>query len=101
GRVVPGVCRRVLRHGPEAEDAFQATFLLLARKAGSLRKPESVGSWLHGAAYRIAAKAGTEAARRRARERRAAVGPVAAPGLDAAWRELQAALDEELYPLPP
>jgi RNA polymerase sigma factor (sigma-70 family) len=69
GPMVFGVCRRLLRHVHDAEDAFQATFLVLARKAGSVVKGESVGCWLYGVAYRTALEAAAANARRRARER--------------------------------
>src|SRR5207245_6466835 len=75
GPLVLGVCRRVLRDWHDAEDAFQATFLVLVRKAGSIRKPELLRNWLYGVACRTAAKEKGEAGARRARQRsRMAIG---------------------------
>ncbi len=69
GPMVFSVCRRVCRHQQDAEDAFQASFLVLARKAKSVRPAEAVGNWLHGVAYRTALRARAIAARRLAREK--------------------------------
>jgi RNA polymerase sigma factor (sigma-70 family) len=95
GPMVLGVCRRLLHDAHEAEDAFQATFLVLVHKAGSISTPESLGPWLHGVAYRTAARA-RQAARHRAREREATAMPDGDPAVELVWRELCQVLDEEL-----
>jgi RNA polymerase sigma factor (sigma-70 family) len=100
GTMVLGVCRRVLDNEHDAEDAFQATFLVLARQAQSIRKLESVGSWLYGVAYRISLRARSDAARRRALEEQARTMPEQDPFVEAAWRELRPVLDEEVDRLP-
>src|SRR6516164_4379781 len=69
GPMVWGVCQRVLRHRQDAEDAFQATFMLLARKAAGITSHQAVGSWLYSVAYRTALEAHMSNARRRAREK--------------------------------
>src|SRR5438876_5660531 len=79
GPMVLGVCRGILRDAHAAEDAFQATFLVLARKAGSIRKHESLGSWLYGVAYRLALRAKAAVARRQAHERQVEMMPVPDP----------------------
>src|SRR6266567_2518317 len=72
GPMVLRVCRRLLPGAEDAEDVFQATFLLLARKPDAIRRRASVGAWLHGVAFRLAHQVRTAAARRRAHEGRAA-----------------------------
>ncbi len=100
GPLVLGVCRRVLRQEQDAEDAFQATFLVLARKASSIRRRAGLASWLYGVARRVAGDARRAAARRQARERRATNVRPAQPDLEAAWCELQAVLAREVERLP-
>jgi RNA polymerase sigma factor (sigma-70 family) len=100
-RMVLGVCRRVLGHEHDAEDAFQATFLVLARKAGAIARRPSVASWLYKVAYRTAlhARAGAARAARPAVDLEAVAAPEDAGGA-AARRELCLALDEEVNRLP-
>ena len=100
GPLVLSVCQRVLGNSEDVDDAFQATFLVLVRKAGSIRKYGSVASWLHGVAHRVSLEARTRAARRRAHEKRAENMRQADPSDDAATRELRSILDEELERLP-
>jgi len=100
GPLVLGVCRRVLGDAHDAEDAFQASFLVLARKASSIRNQESVGSWLAGVAYKIAARARASATRRRHHEHRAGEQASMSMPPDRADQELRPILDEELQHLP-
>src|SRR5579884_3199971 len=100
GPMVLGVCRRVLRNAHDAEDAFQATFLVLARKAASVRPRELVGHWLHGVAYRTALKARGTIARRHTKEEQARAMARIPPSADEAWDELLPLLDQELNRLP-
>ena len=100
GPLVQGVCRRILGDVHEAEDAFQAVFLVLVRKAGSIRKPELLANWLYGVACRIARKARIRAIRKENRERQAGKMPTQDQLLDLEWAELKAVLDDELSQMP-
>jgi RNA polymerase sigma factor (sigma-70 family) len=98
GSMVRGVCQSVLHQAQDAEDACQATFLVLAKKAGSIRKKTSVACWLHGVAYRLARKL-------KRRQRRAAAGQAERPAPDnpvdeLTWREVRQIVHEELERLP-
>ncbi len=100
GPLVLGVCRRVLRDPADAEDAFQATFLVLLRKAASLRRRELLANWLYGVAYRTALEARASAARRRTKERQVAQMPGRVASDEDVWQELRPLLDRELSQLP-
>jgi RNA polymerase sigma factor (sigma-70 family) len=100
GPMVHGVCRRVLQQAEDAEDAFQATFLVLARKAAVVAWGESVGRWLYQVAYRLAAEARTRNARRDALERQAAERRKRAGAQQECLREVCAVLDAALHALP-
>src|SRR5262249_2233965 len=100
GPMVLGVCRRLLHNEHDAEDAFQATFLVLVRKAASIVPREMVGNWLYGVAYRTAQEAKAEAARRRAREQQVKDMPPRQAAATERLDELRALLDQELSRLP-
>jgi RNA polymerase sigma factor (sigma-70 family) len=100
GSMVLAVCRSALHHQQDAEDVGQATFLVLARKAHTIRRQQSLSSWLHGVAYRLASKARTKAERQRAREKLVREQSSASALDDLSWRELRDILHEELQRLP-
>ncbi len=99
GALVLNVCRHVLGHEQDAEDAFQGTFFVLARKAGSLGNVGSLAGFLHGVAYRLSLKAKRDAARRRKHEKLAPL-PTSPDTDGLAWREVQALIEEEIERLP-
>ncbi len=98
--LVWGVCRRVLGDHHDAEDAFQATFLVLARKAASIASSKLLANWLHGVARNTARKARAKAARRRARERLVACVPDLPAAEESHQPDLRPLLDEEVGRLP-
>jgi RNA polymerase sigma factor (sigma-70 family) len=99
GPMVLGVCRRVLRHEADAEDAFQATFLVLARKAKGIRAGGAVGNWLYRVAHTTAIKAKAMNRKRRMRELEAGSRP-RHEACEEVWQAVQALLDAELASLP-
>jgi RNA polymerase sigma factor (sigma-70 family) len=100
GPMVLGVCRRVLDDPDAVEDAFQATFLVLVRKARTLGERDAIGHWLYGVACRVALRARCEAARRRSREVPVGGTEVAVPATEPGRDELAPILDTELSRLP-
>lgn len=100
GLMVWSVCRRLLGHSQDAEDAFQATFLSLVRKAGSIGKREALGSWLYKVAYRASLRARSQAAKRAIREQTGLDWPATAPPRPLDDWDLQPVLDEEIQRLP-
>ena len=100
GKPVMTVCRRVLGDQPAADDAWQATFLILARRAAGLSTIGSLASWLHGVAYRTALNERRASLRRRAHETHARPPVVVTPDRQAAWNELQELVDSEVERLP-
>jgi RNA polymerase sigma factor (sigma-70 family) len=98
GPMVMGVCRRILQNPDDAEDAFQATFLVLVRKASSIAKRELLGNWLYGVAYHTARAARSAASRRRAKEAKAVARQQ--PQEENTCQELLPLLDHELSRLP-
>ena len=101
-QMVWGICQRFLRNHHDAEDAFQASFLVLARKAKSIVPREMLANWLYGVAYRTALKARTTSGRQRWKERQVShiPKPEAIPHDQDLWLDLQAVLDQELNDLP-
>jgi RNA polymerase sigma factor (sigma-70 family) len=100
GPLVLGVCRRLLRHEQDVEDAFQAAFLVLVRKADTIARRESVGSWLYKVAYRVARAAQAAASKRATREQPWADQEAEQGSDEVLWRDLKPLLDEEVLRLP-
>jgi RNA polymerase sigma factor (sigma-70 family) len=100
GPMVLSLCRRRLANVQDAEDAFQATFLILARRAAAIRRRHTVGAWLFGVATRIIRRAHAEAARRPLEDRRLSRRAEPDPAAELTVRELRRVLDEELSALP-
>ena len=100
GAMVFGVCRRMIGNHHDAEDAFQATFLVLARRASSVKPRERLANWLHGVALRTAMKVRSMSTKTRSREQQVTQMPEPAAKQQDHWRDLQPLLDQELNGLP-
>jgi RNA polymerase sigma factor (sigma-70 family) len=100
GPMILGVCRRVLHNDADVEDAFQATFLLLMRKAASIRRGASVAAWLYQTAYRVALRARQRSREQSARESARGELPATDPNEEILWRDVRPLLDEEINRLP-
>ncbi len=98
GPLVMSVCRRVLQHHQDTEDAFQATFLVLARKAHTIDKHKSLASWLYQVAYRISLRARSNKAKRKSRESQ--IAPATSSSYTEGGKELSWLVDEEIQRLP-
>ncbi|HEV3238580.1 MAG TPA: RNA polymerase sigma factor, partial [Gemmataceae bacterium] len=99
GPMVLGVCRRILRNEADAEDAFQATFLVFVRKAASIRSRSTLSNWLYGVAHNTALKAKAMNCKRHLKEKEAGTAPKQEARAEV-WQEVQALLDAELSRLP-
>jgi RNA polymerase sigma factor (sigma-70 family) len=100
GPMVLSVCRRLLHHEQDAEDAFQATFLALVRKADRIAKRESLGSWLYKVAYRVALRARAKGLSRARHEKPVENVFATQPAADPGWSDVRPVLDEEIVRLP-
>src|SRR2546430_826439 len=100
GPMVLGLCQRLLRHEQDAEDAFQATFLTLARKAGTIGKKESIASWLYKVAYRVACRARAKVPILTSHSAIMDERPAPDVEADVIWRDLRPVLDQEIARLP-
>jgi RNA polymerase sigma factor (sigma-70 family) len=100
GPLVWSVCRQLLWHNADAEDAFQAVFLALVQGAPAIRSGQALPAWLHGVAVRVAEKAKRAAGRRRERETRAAVPEFDQPVPNSTWAAMMSAVHEEVQLLP-
>jgi RNA polymerase sigma factor (sigma-70 family) len=100
GPMVLGVCRRLLGESADADDAFQATFMVFVRRARSLQRPERLAGWLYQVAYRTARQARARSACQRAREQSLVDVPAPEPVAELVWRDLRPVFDAELNRLP-